>query len=674
MMEQHYLTYTLAQIEQELTRLTADITKKDASFLDLQRYLVDYKAELDKFEVYDYEQSMRMLDKQGFLQVMKRQELQKLLDSPYFGSFHFQYDGDDDAEPFYIGRFGFQDDTGATLVYDWRAPVCHMYYEFELGEAYYEAMNQRFCGTLQQKQQIKIERGRLQYVLDSSLTIQDELLQQAVVAAGSDKMKTIVTSIQREQNKIVRHEAAHTLIIQGIAGSGKTAVALHRIAYFLYKFRDTLKPERIFILSPNKVFGDYISSVLPELGEQPIRSFTLDELTAQLLPSAVTFTSFEDEMKHILQNPTSPLARRAALKGNFAFVQQLDAFLQQLDTTMLQDEPIKIADVTFTARYLQRRFYRYRKEPVFTRLQLLVDDILEALKKRRARHKIPSRPDILRRLKKRLRYTAPLQLYKDFLATLGDDVFVFKKKHFECNDVYPYLYVVHYMKGIKTYDMTQYFVLDEMQDYTPIQYAVLKNVFACKRTIIGDFQQALLPYETICKDAFTSLFTDIHYTELTTTYRSSYDIAMYAKQFMRSGELRPIERYTQPPAERYYSTFDELVHEIEIACTAHHKTTAIICQTDAQVAQLSHALRMPLTILDGQSKTFEAGVVLTTVQYAKGLEFDAVIVPFVDHHTYYNDFHKGLLYIATTRAMHELTMMIDATKPSPLLKSQAVCL
>ncbi|OCS86784.1 hypothetical protein [Caryophanon tenue] len=303
--EYDYLQQTLHSLQQTRKHLCATIEHKNASFNDLQKYVVDFHAELDKFEIYDYQQSLRMIDKQGVANVLAKQQIDRLLDSPYFGGFDFIYEDETEAERFYIGRFGHEGENGQTLIYDWRAPICHMYYEFEIGAAYYEAMQQRFDGELIGKRQIKIEHGELQYVLNSSLTIQDEALQQVLHANGSDKMKTIVTSIQKEQNQIVRDDTAHTLIIQGVAGSGKTAVALHRIAYYLYKYRDTLRAERIFILSPNKVFGHYISNVLPELGEEPIRSFTLDELTERLLPNAVTYTSFEEETAFILENPQS---------------------------------------------------------------------------------------------------------------------------------------------------------------------------------------------------------------------------------------------------------------------------------------------------------------------------------------------------------------------------------
>lgn len=662
-----YLQHTLHSLREALADVEAGITTKDGHYKDLQKYLIDYKAELDKFEVYDYQQSLHMIDKDGLSKVLEREKIMKLIDSPYFGHFQFQYDGDDTPERFYVGRFGHRDTDGNTLIYDWRAPVCHMYYEFELGAAFYEVASRRFEGKLASKRQIKIEHSEIQYVLDSSLTIQDEVLQQTLNAHASDKMKTIITSIQREQNQIVRNESAYNVVIQGVAGSGKTAVALHRLAYYLYKFRDTLRAERIFILSPNKVFGDYISSVLPELGEQPIRSFTLDELTANLLPAAVTFTPFEEETKRILQSPTSALAKRAGLKANYAFVKKLQQFLTKLDGRLFKYEDISIADVPFSADYLQGRFLAYKQEPVTVRLALMTEDIVSVLKSKPGEGKPPGKAEIMKRLKKRLLYTTPLEIYRAFMATLGEQVFLFKNKNFEFNDVYPYLYVQLYFKGMKTYELVQHFVLDEMQDYTPIQYAVFAKVFACKRTIIGDFSQALLPYETISKEAFRALLPNLTYVELTTTYRSSYEIAMYAKKFMRTGELRPIARHGKEPAELLYQSSADLAEQLAREVPNDYKTTAIICKNDADVEAVTAMLTAPHHIINGETTTFEAGIIVTTIQYAKGLEFDKVIVPFVDEAHYKTVFDRGLLYIATTRAMHELVVLVDGTNPSPLL-------
>ena len=669
--EQQYFKQTLEKLREAYQQRTDNIDEHDKSFKDLQQYMVDYNSELDKFEVYDYQQTLHMIDKKGFAKVIEREQIKKLIESPYFGRLQFVYEGDDfdEAENFYVGRFGFSDEDGNSIIYDWRAPVCNMYYEFELGEAYYEVQDCRFHGQIIGKRQFKIENSQILYSVDSSLTIQDVELQKTLNQYANEKMKTIITSIQREQNKIVRNESAYNVIIQGVAGSGKTAVALHRIAYYLYKYRDTLQANRVFILSPNKVFGDYISSVLPELGEQPIRSFTLDELTLNLLPKSIIYRPFEQETTGILNDPDGKLAKRAALKGNYQFVKTLQHFLQQLNSILLKHGDITISETVFSAEYLQGRFQQYQKEPVQTRLQLLTDDIILVLKsKRNGEGKIPSKNEILKRLQKRLQYNSAFDIYKAFMEQLGDNAFVSTKKSFEFNDVYPYLYVQLYFEGIKTYELVQHFVIDEMQDYTPIQYAVLAKVFDCKRTIIGDFSQALLPYETISREAFNAILPNNEMVELTTTYRSSYEIAMYAKKFLFEGEIHPIERHAEPPREWLYDRAEHMIQLIRDAISNDVNTTAVICKTAEDLTYIQKELQDVLfTILNGDTQKFEAGVILTTIQYAKGLEFDAVIVPFVNATNYSSTFDSGLLYIATTRAMHQLTMLIDAQNPSSLL-------
>lgn len=670
--EASYLENTLKQLNTAYTHVTKDISQKDTSYTDLKQYMVDYNNELDKMEVYDYQQSLSMIDRLGVASLIAQGQIQKLIDSPYFGRFDFVYEGEKvkDAEAFYIGRYGFSDEDGNNLIYDWRAPVCNMYYEFELGDAYYIAKERQFDGALIGKRQFKIENSKVIYMVDSSVTIQDAILQKTLSEGATEKMKTIVASIQREQNRIVRNESAYNVVIQGVAGSGKTAVALHRIAYLLYKYRDTLRPENIFILSPNKVFGDYISTVLPELGEQPICSYTLDELTQLLLPNNYSFTPFEKEVTHIMEQPLTDPVQRTAWKSDFTFYQKLETFLQQLNNEILKNEAISISDYIMEADYLQGRFLQYKKEPVLTRLELLADDILAILKtKRQGELKLPSKNEVIKRLKKRLTVQSPMAIYKAFYEQLGEDQqFIFKKQHFEFADVYPYLYCQLFFEGIKTYEAVQHFVLDEMQDYTPIQYAVLQKVFACKRTIIGDFSQALLPFETISKEAFGQLFTQLEYVELTTSYRSSYEISMYTQKFLQHVTIQPIARHGEAPQEIEYASIDEMIALIKNHSKNSYKTTAIICKTNADLVELEKMLTdVPFTILDGDAQTFETGTLLTTIQYAKGLEFDAVIIPYVDSKHYETSFDCGLLYIACTRAMHQLTLLKDATNPSPLL-------
>lgn len=203
----------------------------------------------------------------------QQKKLLKLRRSPYFGRIDFTRDryGETGAEPIYVGVHDFRDEgTGKTVVYDWRAPISSMFYDFEIGPARYQAPAGEIKGRLDLKRQFRIRDGRMESMLESSLNIVDDVLQQELSRSSDEGMKSIVATIQRDQNATIRDAEAHTVIIQGVAGSGKTSIALHRIAFLLYRFKDTLSSDDILIVSPNRVFADYIGNVLPELGEEQV--------------------------------------------------------------------------------------------------------------------------------------------------------------------------------------------------------------------------------------------------------------------------------------------------------------------------------------------------------------------------------------------------------------------
>lgn len=209
----------------------------------------------------------------------KRKRLGKILDNPYFGRIDFKQQSGN-IFPIYIGVHSFYDsDSKMSLIYDWRAPISSMFYDYELGEAYYSSPAGEVKGDILLKRQYRIRNGRMEFMIESSLTVHDDILQKELSSNTDDKMKNIVATIQREQNRIIRNEDAQALIIQGVAGSGKTSIALHRIAYLLYTFKESLSSKDILIISPNKVFADYISNVLPELGEETVPETSMEPNT-----------------------------------------------------------------------------------------------------------------------------------------------------------------------------------------------------------------------------------------------------------------------------------------------------------------------------------------------------------------------------------------------------------
>ena len=223
---------------------------------------------------------------------------------------------------YYIGRFSFRYGN-ELMIFDWRAPISSMFYDYEIGPAGFVAPSGRIEGQLTEKRQFKIKNGKLEYALQSSLTIQDDILQQELSHTSDEKMKSIITTIQKEQNQIIRNENSRTLIIQGVAGSGKTSIALHRIAFLLYRFKDRLSADHVAILSPNRVFGNYISEVLPELGEEPVCELEFTDIAREQIGNLIGFEA--DRVSS--ESNDSAWKERVRFKSALSFVKQMDDFI-----------------------------------------------------------------------------------------------------------------------------------------------------------------------------------------------------------------------------------------------------------------------------------------------------------------------------------------------------------
>ena len=286
--ELDHLEMIKGKLEAALKEADANIQRQDESYMDTKRYMVEHSGDIDPHEMFQNELLLKQVDRTGAFSVKVRDKLLKLKDSPYFARIDFCDGQSLEPSKFYISRFAFNYDM-ELLVIDWRAPIASMFYDYELGEAEYQAPDGKIRGELTRKRQFKIKEGMMEYAFESSDNVQDDVLQRELSNTSDEKMKSIISTIQREQNLIIRNEKAHTLIIQGVAGSGKTSIALHRIAFLLYRFKNRLCGQNVTILSPNKVFGDYISDVIPELGEEPIYQLGFDDLAAIQLEGVMGF-------------------------------------------------------------------------------------------------------------------------------------------------------------------------------------------------------------------------------------------------------------------------------------------------------------------------------------------------------------------------------------------------
>mgnify|MGYP000062494202 FL=1 len=299
-----------AYLEQIITLLKRTIGNTDVSVKDHIDTLAEYKdylwsnKDIDPHEIRSMRESILNHFAIGESVIDKRKRLTKILAIPYFGRIDFR-ERSGKVIPIYIGIHTFYDsESRTTLIYDWRAPISSMFYDYELGEASFQSPSGEITGEISLKRQYRIRAGKMEFMIESALTVHDDILQKELSANADDKMKNIVATIQREQNRIIRNEEARTLIIQGVAGSGKTSIALHRIAYLLYAFKGSISSQDILIISPNKVFADYISNVLPELGEETVPETSMEQILSEVLDHKYKYQSFFQQVNELLTKPT----------------------------------------------------------------------------------------------------------------------------------------------------------------------------------------------------------------------------------------------------------------------------------------------------------------------------------------------------------------------------------
>ncbi|PPV23633.1 helicase [Clostridioides difficile] len=647
------------------------VDKLDKDYMDAKMYMVKNRGEIDPHEMFQNEQGLKQIDNYGAFMVKVRDKINKIKDSPYFARIDFRLKDMDDESKYYIGRFAF-DYEDELIILDWRSPIASMFYDYEIGKAGYDAPIGWVDGEITRKRQFKIKNGKLEYALESSINIQDDILQKELSHTSDEKMKSIISTIQKEQNQIIRNDKADTLIIQGVAGSGKTSIALHRIAFLLYRFKDKISANNVIILSPNKVFGDYISNVLPELGEEPLCELSFENIAEVQLDRVINFESEKDP----LEINDAKWSERVRFKSTLDFVKLIDDYIKQMPNKIFIPKDYTFGSFTAKSDWIQSRFEAYNRYPVKKRLEKVAEDIHYKFESDNIMEEdLPKVKSILKSLNGMLTIKNTLTLYKDFFKQMNiSNMFVMvEKKTLEWSDVYPFIYIHATYEGIQEDKIIRHIVIDEMQDYTPIQYAVINLLFKCKKTILGDFGQLVNPNHTHTLDDMKQLYNDGELVMLNKSYRSTFEIINFAKKIQDISSLEPIERHGEEPALLKCNNEQDEINKIKIEIEEFKKsdnaTLGIILKTDNDAKAVYDALREEYSVhlISSESSSFTKGVSITSIKMSKGLEFDEVIVPSVNNKTYYSDYDRSLLYIACTRAMHklkltytcELTQLID---------------
>lgn len=643
------------QIEEKETILKDELLHFSKETKQFHQYLVDYKGEIDPHEMFI---NSRLLEQQQVAETVSGKQLirlEKQKKNPYFTRVDFVYDGEQTAEKIYIGSFSFSTKEERLLIYDWRAPIASIFYDYDLGKAHFQTPAGTASGDIQRKRQIKFKDGAIDYVVESDTTVFDEVLQNELRQQKGGQMSTIISTIQKEQNQVIRDNRSKDMIIQGVAGSGKTSIALHRIAFLLYHFRNRITSDQVMILSPNRTFSRFIAQVLPELGEDPVTEWTIDQFGQTLSDIADVPSRFQEiELLYLEKDPQ--LNERVRYLSSKKCVADLKGYLRKIEA--FSPQSILIGDYEYNAEFILRRYKAYEKKSIFQRFQLIAEDIFENLRTRPFQPKRkPTKKQLVNRLKKMFNKTNSHQLYRDFLTEQGFEM----KKAVSYSDLFPIIYIRLFLEGMDEFSKIHYLIIDEMQDYTPIQFEVFKKMFTCPVLLIGDFTQSLTTINELHLPDVQNYYPNAQSIFLTKSYRSTYEIITCAKKIIDDHMIEPVLRHGMKPKKWVVSSQEEEISSILELVEQLRKqdlaTIALITKTLVRAYEWRGLLEnqgLACEVLTDESTSLQERLSICPLVQSKGLEFDAVIVVDTDEATYPGLLGRQQLFVAATRAMHAL--------------------
>ena len=658
-LEERRLEEVLKLLDDKLASMGADIFEDEDKYMEFRRYTWDNMRSMD---VQELNQARADSEFEANKILMKQDYFKKLLrikDNPYFASVIFE-DEDKKRLSVYLGLTYLKDDDYGNIIYDWRSPICSLFYDFEVGPCAYAAPGGPVKGKLIRKRQYKIDNRVLISAFDNSMNIDDDLLQEVLASDSNNKMKNIVNTIQQEQNNVIRNVRDKTLIVSGIAGSGKTSVALHRIAFLLYKIKN-LTSNDVLIFSPNQIFTEYISNVLPELGEDNTLQTTFNDY---LTSSIVEFNSVEPFMDFIGKYYTEKV-------DNFKLIKykQSDAIVR--DINLYLEDYIRKARVV--SDFVENKVYtvykdelndllhnRYSSLPFFER----VDEIATKLSEANYRGSSKKR-DTYRRLifenstfKKDYKDIYLGFFSSDFCKVRMDDKEIRKfnnSKTIGYDDALLFVYMKGILEGFPYEKNIRQVVIDEAQDYSYLQYMIISRIFRNSNfTILGDVNQTINPYYKYDSlEILSGLFKQSKCISLTKTYRSSPEIIEFTNKILGLNHVSAIRRGEKVPLI-HRTDSDKLLDDIKYL-REKYKSVAVITRDNKTAEKLYEELKnvLPISLLNGNMEEFNKELVILPAYLAKGLEFDSVIV-YSDKKSKYAKDEKNLLYVACTRAQHEL--------------------
>ena len=695
--EEKYLNQTLDIVKRNVENYESEIREMSDQIEEMLQHYHDNDVEV-------YTQMSNTVTMRDHMQsALKRN--QRATKKPYFGRIDFLDETLQKEETLYIGRGGIAKDTTHQVVVDWRAPVANAYYENGLGECSYHAPDGRELPIrLDLKRTYEIDNGRLLDYFDTEVIANDELLTKYLAKNKQAVLGEIIATIQKEQNDIIRKTPYHNIIVQGVAGSGKTTVAMHRISFILYNYAERFRPEDFYIVGSNRILLEYITGVLPDLDVYGIRQMTMEQLFVRLL-----YEDWDEQSCSILENTAA--AQGSMDRGTFGWFQALTEFGVRIEAERIcmdsvvldrrqfveglkggvagvfderEGEPQPSDLVALLSGKAIRDYVEQTNASVQTKINMLNERLIIKIKdeflKNGLRYSEKERKAILKEYRgyfgKKIFDISIFELYQRFLLEQkekGYEVSV-PEQAYDVYDLAALAYLYKRMKETEVISEAHHVVIDEAQDYGMMAYAVLKYCMKdCTYTVMGDVSQnihfgfGLADWEELRK-LLCSQDGD-SFGILKKSYRNTVEISEFATKILHHGSfepypVEPIIRHGKEVEVMQLPTKRELYEETARRCRAWQKqglnTIAIICRTPEKAELVARQLGRLIPVCESnlEKAVFSDGIMVLPVVYTKGLEFDAVLIFDPDKEEYpVDDGHAKLLYVAATRALHELCVL-----------------
>lgn len=699
-----------------------DITQQEQQHLSqvldyIRRQLGDYQQSGKDLRAYILEQRRRTWDdfarasenpdgyqevlqiaqtEQRDVQRFERIEEQKkvlamLADNPYFARLDVEEDGDVDT--MYIGRRALvQEETSDLLVCDWRSDIAALFYESGLGKTQYSGPYGKIDCNLLLRRQFRIEQGKLLAWFDSDIAIEDDILQAQLGSDSDTKLKTIVSTIQKEQNAVIRNLTDRLVLVSGVAGSGKTSIALHRLAYLMYRLRGKLSSAEIIIFSPNNVFNSYIADVLPDLGEEKVIQTSMVEYFGRYLRGK-TVLSATEQAERLLHHRTDPA--EIVQKGSEEFRLHLQRFFEahaaeyvRPQDLMYYDEVVYTQQQLYTLYFEECRAYKpaIRVRKILDGLEEYLETTFRGTRDKQYQLQVTENGAIAftdeelqqeieacwqsdkNRILQQARQMLQINVYRMYVQALEEISApmaeqcrqLFAQNQVRYEDLFALCYLLFLCGSLPTCPKIKHVVVDEAQDYPPLVYRLMAQVFSgASHTVLGDLNQAFLPhFEQLKQIALCYEPISARYFELHKSYRSTIEINTYLSGIVSNGaDMTFFARHGRPVQTVSCSQLEQVVKEL-----AAFRSKAVVCKDEEEcqcVYQRLKAAGISTTLLGSEDILYPDRTVVVASYLTKGLEFDAVVVADASEKNWATPMEKQAFYVGASRAMHALVLCRD---------------